>query len=63
MIAAGKAAGARILLVGMRILPNYGQDYSEGFYAMYGKLAKSSEAAAGEFPARADRGQARDVPV
>ncbi|MCS6766203.1 MAG: arylesterase [Candidatus Protistobacter heckmanni] len=43
MIAAGKAAGARILLVGMRIPPNYGQDYSEGFYAMYGKLAKSAK--------------------
>lgn len=39
MAAAAKTAGARVLLVGMRMPPNYGRDYAEQFYAMYGKLA------------------------
>jgi acyl-CoA thioesterase-1 len=33
-------AGARVLLVGMRIPPNYGLEYSEGFAATYAELAK-----------------------
>lgn len=33
-------AGARILLVGMRIPPNYGPAYTQAFHAMYGELAK-----------------------
>jgi acyl-CoA thioesterase-1 len=33
-------AGARILLVGMRIPPNYGPAYTRDFQAMYGDLAR-----------------------
>jgi len=40
MIDASQAAGAKVLLVGMRIPPNYGPDYSEHFFAMFGKLAQ-----------------------
>jgi acyl-CoA thioesterase-1 len=32
-------AKARVVLVGMRIPPNYGQDYADRFYGMYSKLA------------------------
>jgi len=37
----GKAAGARVLLLGMRIPTNYGPDYGEGFAAIYPRVAKS----------------------
>jgi len=40
MIEASQAAGAKVLLVGMRIPPNYGPDYSERFFTMFGKLAQ-----------------------
>lgn len=40
MIDASQTAGAKVLLVGMRIPPNYGPDYSERFFAMFGKLAQ-----------------------
>ena len=33
-------AGARILLVGMRIPPNYGPAYTRDFHALYGDLAR-----------------------
>ncbi|KFN47389.1 hypothetical protein P873_01735 [Arenimonas composti TR7-09 = DSM 18010] len=39
MIAAAKAHGARVLLVGIRMPPNYGARYTEAFAAMYGELA------------------------
>jgi acyl-CoA thioesterase-1 len=29
-----------VLLIGMRMPPNYGRDYADRFYAMYGTLAK-----------------------
>jgi acyl-CoA thioesterase-1 len=32
------------MLVGMRIPPNYGRDYSEQFFAMYGTLSKEFKA-------------------
>ena len=38
MIVASKAAGARVLLVGMRIPPNYGRDYTQGFEANYAAI-------------------------
>jgi acyl-CoA thioesterase I len=34
-----QAAGARVLLLGMRIPPNYGPDYTERFAAMYPRIA------------------------
>ena len=40
MIEAALAAGARVLLCGMQLPPNYGRDYTERFRAMYGELAK-----------------------
>ncbi|TQD41821.1 arylesterase [Lysobacter aestuarii] len=39
MIRASKAAGARVLLVGMRMPPNLGARYTEGFAANYTALA------------------------
>jgi len=35
-----KAAGARVLLLGMQIPPNYGPEYAKGFSDMYPNLAK-----------------------
>jgi len=35
-----KAAGARVLLLGMIIPPNYGPDYTEQFREMYPKISK-----------------------
>lgn len=40
MIEASRKAGAQVLLVGMRMPPNYGRDYAEKFFAMYATLAK-----------------------
>lgn len=40
MIAMASRAGARTLLVGMQVPPNYGPDYSKRFAAMYENLGK-----------------------
>ncbi len=40
MIARAKKAGARVLLVGMRMPPNYGPDYTEAFASAYAELAR-----------------------
>lgn len=40
MIALAKDAGARVLLVGMQIPPNYGRPYAEQFRTMFIELAK-----------------------
>ena len=40
MVDASRKAGARVLLVGMRMPPNYGRDYADKFFAMYGTLSK-----------------------
>ncbi len=45
MIKASKASGARVLLVGMRIPPNYGRDYTQGFERNYRELAKRHDTA------------------
>lgn len=37
-------AGAKVMLIGMRIPPNYGRDYSDKFFAMYGTLSKEFNA-------------------
>lgn len=34
-------AGAQVVLVGIRIPPNYGEEYGEGFYRIYAELAQS----------------------
>ena len=41
MVDASRKAGARVLLVGMRMPPNYGRDYADKFFAMYGNLSKN----------------------
>ncbi len=35
-----KKTDAKVLLLGMRLPPNYGQDYTRQFHALYPKLAK-----------------------
>ena len=40
MIKAAERSGARILLLGMQVPPNYGPDYSKRFTAMYQGLAR-----------------------
>jgi acyl-CoA thioesterase I len=39
MAAAARSAGAEVLLLGMRIPPNYGLDYAGQFYRAYGEVA------------------------
>ena len=63
MIVASKAAGARVLLVGMRIPPNYGRDYTQGFEANYAALAKRRSVPLVPFllaPIAADRANFQD---
>jgi acyl-CoA thioesterase I len=45
MAQASKAAGARVLIAGMQMPPNYGRKYAEDFAAMFGTVAKSEGAA------------------
>jgi acyl-CoA thioesterase-1 len=45
MIAAVQKSGARALLVGMRLPPNYGPAYTREFDAMYGDIARVRHAA------------------
>jgi acyl-CoA thioesterase-1 len=43
MIEQSRAAGAKVLLVGMRMPPNYGRDYADKFYAMFGSLSREEK--------------------
>jgi acyl-CoA thioesterase-1 len=45
MIGTARAAGAAVLLVGMRIPPNYGRDYSERFHSSFESLARKHKVA------------------
>jgi acyl-CoA thioesterase-1 len=45
MARAAQQAGARVLLVGMQVPPNYGQDYAARFTQMFGAVAKNSKSA------------------
>lgn len=45
MIAASKAAKARVLLIGMRLPPNYGPDYTQGFERTFSDLATQQKTA------------------
>lgn len=40
LIDRSRAAGARVLLIGIRIPTNYGKPYAEKFYALYPELAR-----------------------
>jgi acyl-CoA thioesterase-1 len=42
---AAKAAGAKVLLLGMQMPPNYGQAYAKQFADMFGQVAKDQQAA------------------
>ena len=43
MIKAAKKRGARVLLVGMRLPPNYGPDYTKSFEATFTSLARQEK--------------------
>jgi acyl-CoA thioesterase-1 len=63
MIGASQYVGAKVLLVGMRIPPNYGADYADGFARAYADLAKHFDVALLPFllePVAADRANFQD---
>ncbi len=43
MIRLSKAAGAKVLLVGMQVPPNYGQTYTDEFRDLFPRIAKAEE--------------------
>lgn len=45
MIAAAKAANAKVLLIGMRLPPNYGPDYTQGFERAFRELSQQHKTA------------------
>ena len=49
MTLAAQKAGARVLLVGMQLPPNYGPSYVQRFSAIYADVAKERNAAAVPF--------------
>jgi acyl-CoA thioesterase I len=49
MAKAAKAAGAKVLIVGIAVPPNYGRAYGEEFIALFGQVAKAEGAALAPF--------------
>jgi len=45
MTQASKKAGAKVLLIGMQVPPNYGNAYSAGFASLFAKVAKAEKVA------------------
>jgi acyl-CoA thioesterase-1 len=45
MVRASRAAGARVVVAGMQVPPNYGRRYGEDFFALFGQVAKAEGAA------------------
>ena len=45
MITRFQAAGARVLVAGMRLPPNYGDRYAEDFHRLYAEVARAHQAA------------------
>ncbi|WP_262462057.1 arylesterase [Alloalcanivorax balearicus] len=43
MVSLGQQAGARVVLLGMRIPPNYGRAYTERFEAVFKQVAENNE--------------------
>ena len=44
MIEQSRSAGAQVVIVGMRMPPNYGPDYADQFHALYRELARKYDA-------------------
>ena len=44
MTQAASSAGAKVMLIGMQMPPNYGKDYNAQFGAMYAQVAKANKA-------------------
>jgi acyl-CoA thioesterase-1 len=44
MVRAARAAGARVVVTGMRVPPNYGRQYSDDFAALFASVARSEGA-------------------
>lgn len=49
MVDASSKAGARVLLVGVRIPPNYGRDYGERFFATFADVSRERKTALAPF--------------
>jgi acyl-CoA thioesterase I len=49
MAEAAQKAGAKVLLVGIQLPPNYGSEYADRFAALYGKVAKARKTALAPF--------------
>ncbi len=45
MAKAAKAAGAKVVIVGMQVPPNYGRQYGDDFAALFARVAKAEHAA------------------
>ncbi|WP_241688398.1 arylesterase [Pseudoxanthomonas composti] len=63
MITTAQGAGARVLLIGMQIPPNFGRDYTQGFQAMFKTLAQTHKTAFLPFllePIASDRANFQD---
>ncbi len=45
MAQTAQSAGAKVLLIGMQVPPNYGQDYSNRFAAVFATVAKANKTA------------------
>lgn len=62
MTQASQAAGAKVLLVGMQVPPNYGKRYADDFSAAFGRVAQERKVALVPFLLKgvADRADARD---
>ena len=54
-----QAAGTRVLLVGMRVPPNYGDEYTRAFAAVFPEVARRTGAALAPFLLDGVAGQAR----
>ena len=49
MVRAAKAVGARVLLVGMQVPPNYGRKYTEDFANLFADIARTEKTALAPF--------------
>jgi acyl-CoA thioesterase-1 len=43
IVRAAQSRGARVLVVGMRIPPNYGPKYTQAFFAAFGEVARETK--------------------